>query len=484
MPATPHKTPARHLVWPVVCVLLVVALVVASVVAVPAALAEVAPGSGASTGTGSGAVDGSGGTAAANPSVAGDSEEAPPVDADAVQRALDGVLDGAPGTAGAAVLAVDSDDVVAGESPERAVVPASNQKLVTALSLAEHLDPHERLRTTVVTGEDPGKLTLVAGGDTLLSPGDGDPEAVNGRAGLGTLARRTADALRERAPEAASNGVTVAVDTSLFTGADLNPDWDPEDIESGEITRVAPIALYSHRVPTADGADRGSQGSRPSDPAAAAAQAFADRLSEQLRGARVSVKGTAAAPQDAEELAAVESAPVHEQSAYMLAHSDNSLAETLARVAAVASGREGSVAGVQEMLPEALQEQGIATDGLAVKDASGMAAADRLTPLVLARTVRALVTEQRFAPYGRGLPVGGGAGTLAQRFDDSSEAAARGRTRAKTGTLLDVASLSGYVQCEDGNVLVYSLVLNGVKGKTDRARNTVDTAVAALTGAA
>ena len=180
------------------------------------------------------------------------------------------------------------------------------------------------------------------------------------------------------------------------------------------------------------------------------------------------------------ELARVESAPVHEQSAYMLAHSDNSLAETLARVAAARSGRDASVDGVQDLLPATLREHGIGTDQLQVLDASGMAAEDRVTTTTLAETVDALVSEPRLGPYGRGLPVAGGEGTLSERFDDPQEAPARGLTRAKTGTLLDVVALTGYVQREDGCVLVYSVVLNGVKGHADEARDRVDRTVAAL----
>ena len=74
----------------------------------------------------------------------------------------------------------------------------------------------------------------------------------------------------------------------------------------------------------------------------------------------------------------------------------------------------------------------------------------------------------------------GGTGTLSERFDDPQEAAARGVSRAKTGTLLDVVALTGYVQREDGRVLVYSVVLNGVTGSTDEAKDHVDRTVAEL----
>ncbi|RLY91684.1 D-alanyl-D-alanine carboxypeptidase/D-alanyl-D-alanine-endopeptidase [Kocuria tytonicola] len=473
MPQT-SPSPPRRSGWSLVCAVLAVVLGIAAALVAPGVLAEIRP-----------ALAGARTEAAASPAATGSTAAVPaspsaPVSTDAVERALRSGLDGAPGTTAAVVTEAGADRVLAGEAQTRPVVPASNQKLLTALSLAEHVGPYERLATRVVVGEAPGELTLVAGGDTLLAPGEGNPEQVNGRAGLGTLAQRTARALRERSPDAASGPVSVAVDTSLFTGPDTNPAWDPEDLESGEITRVAPIALYSHRVPTGDGGDPGGRGDRPGDPAGAAVAEFAHRLGEELGGTEVTVRATSRAPEDATELARVESAPVHEQSAYMLAHSDNSLAETLARVAASRSGREAGVDGVRELLPATLREHGIDTTGLRVLDASGMAAADRVTATTLAETVNSLISEPRCGPYGRGLPVAGGAGTLSERFDDPPEDPARGIARAKTGTLLDVVALTGYVQRADGRVLVYSIVLNGVSGHADEAKDRVDRTVAEL----
>ncbi|MXN62833.1 D-alanyl-D-alanine carboxypeptidase/D-alanyl-D-alanine-endopeptidase [Bacillus sp. BGMRC0062] len=510
MPSPSRRSPAARLPWVLVCVLLALAVAVAGVLAVPAIAGELAPAAqwrrthaeleagasqasssgsaghdAAAAESGSGSSDASPGAADAGSRAAsssGDADAAPaPLDPAAVDRALHAGLDGAPGTAAATVKEAGQDTALAGQSPGKPMVPASNQKVLTALSVAEHVAPQERLATTVVAGEEPGELTLVAGGDTLLAPGTGDPEAVNGHAGLGTLAQRTAEALRQESPEGVSGPVTVTVDTTLFTGPDRNPAWEDEDVASGEITRVSPIALYSHRVPARDGTDPGASGERPEDPAAAALDEFARQLQAELGdAARVSARGRAAAPAEARELARVESATVHEQSAYMLAHSDNSLAETLARVAAGRSGREAGMAGVQDMLPATLSAHGIDTTGLRALDASGMAPGNRVTPTTLAGALDTLLTEPHFAPYARGLPVAGGTGTLSERFDDPQEAAARGVSRAKTGTLLDVVALTGYVQREDGRVLVYSVVLNGVTGSTDEAKDHVDRTVAEL----
>ena len=65
-----------------------------------------------------------------------------------------------------------------------------SRKLLTAIAVATTLDPDDSLPTTVVQGPSGADVVLVAGGDTMLAKGNGDPSAVEGRAGLADLAGR------------------------------------------------------------------------------------------------------------------------------------------------------------------------------------------------------------------------------------------------------------------------------------------------------
>src|SRR5262245_25149016 len=77
-----------------------------------------------------------------------------------------------------------------------AFVPASSEKLITAVAALDILGPQARLTTRIVTGPTPGSVVLVGGGDPTLAvrrpPGAGYPEPAT----LAALANSTAGWLR------------------------------------------------------------------------------------------------------------------------------------------------------------------------------------------------------------------------------------------------------------------------------------------------
>lgn len=399
---------------------------------------------------------------------------------DGIRAAIEDSTAGAPG-----VMVIDpaSEEVLFAQGQGENLVPASNQKILTLFALLSSTGPDQRLVTAAVAGETSNDVVLVAGGDTLLSPGEGDPEAVMGRAGIEDLAVSTAEAMVEDVDP--QQPVRVAVDTSLFSGPELNPAWQAGDIASGQIGAIEPLAFDSHRVP-------GREGVYDADPVASVSEAFEEKLAAQLgertgRDVEVEPAGeldTGADPmlpadqqEGVTELARVESAPVQEQAGVMMRESDNRLAETLGRVAAVSAGRDGSVEGLQQTLRESAREAlgQEAVEGLSVVDASGMTMDNRVSAVVLGELLRIAAADEtgRFAPMVGTFPVGGVSGTLAERFDDPDEAAARSVTRAKTGTLNVVTALSGQTIRPDGHPVVVVVVFDDVED-TGAARDAAD----------
>jgi D-alanyl-D-alanine carboxypeptidase/D-alanyl-D-alanine-endopeptidase (penicillin-binding protein 4) len=114
-----------------------------------------------------------------------------------------------------------------------------------------------------------------------------------------------------------------------------------------------------------------------------------------------------------------------------------------------------------------------------VVDGSGLSFSARVTPTVLAKAVLASLDTPALAGVAAGLPVAGLSGTLKDRFDDKAEKVARGNVHAKTGTLVGVAALAGYLTTADGARLVFAIIANKTRGQTT-AYNWLDRSTAVL----
>jgi D-alanyl-D-alanine carboxypeptidase/D-alanyl-D-alanine-endopeptidase (penicillin-binding protein 4) len=337
-------------------------------------------------------------------------------------------------------------------TPERALVPASTAKLITAAAAMLVLNPTDRLLTRVVTGPDPGTVVLVGGGDpTLTALPDPEKSLYPGAPSIVELA----EAVRKKAPGPIRR---VLVDTSRYTADGLAPGVSQGDVAAGFITPIEPVMLDGGRI------DPSLQdGPRVSDPALTAARAFADEL-----GVDDVEKGTA--PPDATAIAAVSSAQLSELAEFALRASDNVLAEVLAREVAIGREAEPSYAGAAAATLAALRQAGIDTTGAVMVDGSGLSTQDQVPARLLGRVLAAAASPakgpfdtQFLRPVLTGLPVAGGVGTLDERYAlDGRAAAGRGVVRAKTGSLTGVSSLAGVVTDVDGKLLVFALMSNGV----------------------
>lgn len=125
------------------------------------------------------------------------------------------------------------------------------------------------------------------------------------------------------------------------------------------------------------------------------------------------------------------------------------------------------------------QEVGIDTTRFVLADGSGISrynlvSANHIVQLLL----WASDNFQIFPEFSSALPIGGADGTLRKRMLSLDT---RKKARAKTGTLQGVSSLSGYVTTADGELLAFSLLMNGYTGGTDPYRRLQDRIVSILT---
>jgi D-alanyl-D-alanine carboxypeptidase/D-alanyl-D-alanine-endopeptidase (penicillin-binding protein 4) len=164
--------------------------------------------------------------------------------------------------------------------------------------------------------------------------------------------------------------------------------------------------------------------------------------------------------------------------------SDNEATEVLARHVGLAAGDEGStVAGVRA-ITRTLAGLGVPTEGLVLRDGSGLSRQGRIPAATLLGTLAVAAADDRpdLRPVLTGLPVAGATGSLAVRFGDG-DPAGPGLVRAKTGTLTGVHGLAGLVTTADGAVLPFVLAADRVPlGRDLDARVALDRAAAALAG--
>ncbi|WP_157612382.1 D-alanyl-D-alanine carboxypeptidase/D-alanyl-D-alanine endopeptidase [Ruania albidiflava] len=361
---------------------------------------------------------------------------------------------------GVMVVDVTTGEALLAQHVGQEYVPASSLKVLVAVAVVASYGDQHRFTTTAVTGGD-DQVTLVAGGDLTLAEGAGDPEAIIGHGGLGDLAEQTAAALTE----AGTTSVHLNLDDTLFTGPTLAPRWGDVDLSGGWGMHMAPIAVDIGRI---DG-----QQARSTDAAMDAAQIFADHLADA--GITVDPQiDRAAAPEEATELGAVQSATLDEIVAYTLQHSENILSEALGRMTAVATGHEASFAGAGEAVLEVLADLGLDTSGAQLVDTSGLSSASKLTPQLLTGALRLTAdgSHPELLAVADGMPIAGLEGTLGSRLTDG---AATGTLRAKTGTLPQVVALTGLVTTADGRLVAFTVLANDFdRGGAHSARSAVD----------
>ena len=375
---------------------------------------------------------------------------AQPVGTARLVQALDAIAAATPDST--CLVVTEGARVLYDRQAERALVPASGMKLVTATAVLARLGPEERLRTSVVAAQAPaggvveGDLWLVGGGDPVLGTA---PWAAS-------FMRQPAlfTPLEELADRVVAAGVRqvrgrVVGDDSRYDAVRYVPSWPARYATGNEIGPMSALAVN-------DGFAAWEPAHVPfDDPAAGAAGVLTDLLRQ--RGVVVGADAAAGpAPAGASALAGVDSTPVADLGTEMLRDSANGTAELLVKELGLRVAGVGSTAAGRSVVAETLSSLDLATGGLVAVDGSGLDPGNRVSCQLLHDTLEVTGDGD---PVDRGLAVAGASGTLAKRFLDSP---ARGLLRGKTGSLRGVASLSGFVATQGGTELTFSSIFNGI----------------------
>lgn len=408
--------------------------------------------------------------------VAGKADRDVPIDEKKAEKLITALVE-SEGTGNFSVAIAAADGTIAAErnlDTERE--PASTTKTLTAFAAVHTLEMSGTLDTEVyLTHADTSPTIVLQGhGDMLLGEGQNDPSHINGRAGLATLAQNTVQSLRQRGIDQ----VALAVDDSLFGDDNTSTALEQNNDGNAMYTPLSSMAVDGGRMRYGLTADPDAFTDYPTlsrTTASDAAQTFRSLLTQQ--GITVTDSSDTSGTEASARIAKVSSAPLNEVMAFMLRHSDNTLAELFARLTALKLGLGNSMDADIQAVMQVLRANDIPTDGLHLTSCSGLAAGTRLRIPTLLAVQRSLVgLDDGGAAEIEGLSVPGLTGTARNRAANDD---IKGLARVKTGSLGGVRALAGNVSREHGGVLLFAVIVNDSSDEL-AANNAIDDFMAGL----
>ena len=408
----------------------------------------------------------------------------------------------------------------------RHFIPASNTKLIVTTTVMDLLGPDWRYATPVSVIGAPGDSAPTG----LIIKGSGDP-SMSGRFFGDDFA-----VMDSMADSLAAHGVRringdIIVDATIFTPEHIHGSWEIGDlpwyyaaptaafgigeaavrmiVSANDVQFVGtapgmPIARKL-RVDSANARSNvdvdylawpdslvvvGSIASNRADSSWIAQPDPEDYAARSLIAAlqkkNIRVTGNVRVVRDSAGAAAIptgttvfvwRSPPMKDIVAGLLRPSQNWIAEQLLKTLGATKGKSGSWRGGLEVERRYLIDVAhIDSTSFSLSDGSGLSAHNVVAPHAFVM----LLEHARRSPWGAiykaALPAPGmKGGTLSNRL-----AGLETRVSAKTGSIANVASLSGYVRTADGRDLTFSILTNGAGRPSAEVRRGIDALVQAL----
>lgn len=411
-------------------------------------------------------------------------------------------------------------------------VPASNTKLVVTTVALGLLGPDWRYQTPVSVSGAPGDSAPRA----LIIKGSGDP-SMSAR----YFKSRTAvlDAFADSLALKGIRRITgdVIIDATAFTRESLHGAWEIGDLPWYYATRTGAFAVgeAETRMVTISGADSASMtvklidttpflpmrtrlrfdtvgapvnvdidyhvwpdtlvvtGSMPPNAtdtsriALPDPEAFAGReLVAALARKSIRVDGQVRVLRDSADVAALpdartiftwQSPPLIEIAAGILKPSQNWMAEQVLKTLGYVKGKGGSWReGLAVERRHLIDVAGIDSTAFSLSDGSGLSAQNLVSPRAFVMLLEHARRSAWGAQYRSALPAPGMAGsTLARRLIGLESQLA-----AKTGSIANVNSLSGYLRTDNGRNLTFSVITNATGRSASEVRAGMDALVRAF----
>jgi len=411
------------------------------------------------------------------------------------------------------IVKADSGKVIYSHNPHKALVPASNMKLIITAAAIKYLGYDYEYKTRVGLCGD--SLVIIGGGDPLL--GDGRTDARYGR-DRNWVFKTILSALKE-------NKITsirdILIDSSIFDDRRIHPSWPKVELNrdyacevSGlnfnrnciEITAkryggkvkifTEPKTKYVEIINKVKAIDKGKSAigayrtDRPNKllirgrcrnqqgPVSVAierpAMFFGFVLAENLSAAGITmqghlIEGAVGDDCDFRELVTFTS-PITDCLARCNKDSFGLVAEALVKTIAAHHkyGRlSGSWSDGVELISSYLVELGINPNEFYIDDGSGLSKGNRLSANSITTVLLNIYNKDYWGEYKDSLAVGGIDGTISKYFREDKY---KGKILGKTGYITGVKSFSGVCETDKGDFF-FAVIANNANGKTRKAIN-------------
>ena len=161
---------------------------------------------------------------------------------------------------------------------------------------------------------------------------------------------------------------------------------------------------------------------------------------------------------NADAIVTHESRPLAEIIRLTNKYSNNVMARQLALTIAAEAGRTPAMeVDGREGVRDALEAQGLATDGMVLDEVAGLSRDNRVSANHVAALLETAADSLVMPEFMASLPIAGVDGTLRGRLRDGPES---GRVRMKTGMINDVSAIAGYMRNAHGEDLVVVVLIN------------------------
>jgi serine-type D-Ala-D-Ala carboxypeptidase/endopeptidase (penicillin-binding protein 4) len=176
-------------------------------------------------------------------------------------------------------------------------------------------------------------------------------------------------------------------------------------------------------------------------------------------------------------IALIISPPLSEILPAFLKPSQNQIGEMLFKTLGFERGAAGTADAARHVVEAQLQAWGARDDGYVIRDGSGLSRYDYVSPETIVHVLDAMRRNQNFPVFFQSLPIAGVDGTIQNRMRGTP---AENNVHAKTGSVAQARSLSGYVRALDGDTLMFSILANNWSVPGERVTAAADSIAARL----